>query len=275
MKENQLTSMHAKHEALGDEWRKDYTDPHAMLGEQGLLKHLTKRVVERALEAELTVPLGYAPHVRHGTEEGKTRHGKGQKTGQTGTGPLERIVPRDRHGRFEPQLVPKRQRRLEDVATKVLRLYARGLSTREMQGHLEEWYGTEGSPALISPSTDAVLDEGRPWQARPLASVSPILSCDAWFVKSRQEGAVQTKAVSLALGMTMDGEKERLGVWLSESEGAQFGLAVFPALQNRGGQDCVRAWVAGRKGLPEAIEAVVPKTQGQLWSVHQVRHSLR
>jgi putative transposase len=146
-----------------------------MLGEHGLLKHLTKRVVERALEAELTVHLGSARHVRHGTEAGKTRHGQGQKTGQTGTGPLELPGPRDRHGSFEPQWVPKRQRRWEACDAKVLSWYARGLSTREMQGHLEAWYGTAVSPALISTLPDAVLDEVRTWPARPLASGSPSL----------------------------------------------------------------------------------------------------
>jgi putative transposase len=275
MKEHKMTSVNAKQEALLDELLKDYTDPRDILGEHGLLKHLTKRVVERALEAELTVHLGYAPYVRHGAEEGNTRNGKGQKTVQTGTGPLELTVPRDRHGSFEPQLVPKRQRRLEDFDAKVLSLYARGLSTREIQGHLEELYGTEVSPALISTITDAVLDEVRTWQARPLASVYPILYFDALFVKSRQEGAVQTKAVYLALGLTMDGEKELLGLWLSESEGAKFWLSVFSDLQNRGVQDCFIACVDGLKGLPEAIEAVFPKTQVQLCIVHKVRNSLR
>jgi putative transposase len=166
-----MTSVNAKQEALLDELLKDYTSPHDILGEHGLLKHLTKRVVERALEAERTAHLGYAPHVRHGTEDGNARNGKGQKTVQTATGPLALAVPRDRDGSFAPQLVPKRQRRLAGFDEKVLSLYARGLSTREIQGHLEELYGTEVSPTLISTITDAVLDEVRTWQSRPLASV--------------------------------------------------------------------------------------------------------
>jgi len=240
-----------------------------------LLKQLTKRVVERVLEAELTAHLGYAPHVRHGTEDKNARNGQGHKTVQTATGPMALEVPRDRNGSFAPQLVPKRQRRLEGFDDKVLSLYARGLSTREIQGHLEELYGTEVSPTLISTITDAVLEDVRTWQARPLASVYPILYFDALFVKSRQEGPVQTKAVYLALGVTMDGEKELLGLWLSESEGAKFWLSVFTELHNRGVQDCLIACVDGLQGLPEAIEAVFPKTQVQLCIVHKVRNSLK
>ena len=155
-----------------------------------MLKQLTKRVVERVLAAELTAHLGYAPHVRHGTEEHNARNGKGHKTVQTATGPLDLAVPRDRHGSFAPPLVPKRQRRLDGFDDKVLSLYVRGLSTRDIQGHLQELYGTEVSPTLISTITDAVLDEVRTWQARPLASVYPILYFNALFVKSRQEGPV-------------------------------------------------------------------------------------
>ena len=270
-----MTSVNAKHEALLDELLKDYTRPQNILGEHGLLKQLTKRVVERVLEAELTAHLGYAPHMRHATEEPNARNGKGQKTVQTDTGPLDLTVPRDRNGSFAPQWVPKRQRRLEGFDAKVLSLYARGLSTREIQEHLEELYGTEVSPTLISTITDAVLDEVRTWQSRPLASVYPVLYFDALFVKSRQEGPVHTKAVSLALGITMDGEKELLGLWLSASEGAKFWLSVFTELKNRGIQDCFIACVDGLTGLPEAIEAVFPKTQGQLCIVQKVRNSLR
>src|SRR6266513_849118 len=216
-----MTSVHAKQEALLDELLKDYTDPQDILGEHGLLKRLTKRVVERVLEAELTAHLGYAPHVRHGAQEQNARNGKGHKTVQTDTGPLDLAVPRDRQGSFAPQLVPKRQRRLEGFDDKVLSLYARGLSTRDMQGHLEELYGTEVSPTLISSITDAVLDEVRTWQARPLASVYPILYFDALFVKSRQEGPVQTKAVYLALGGTMDGEVESPTALLRASTGCR------------------------------------------------------
>jgi putative transposase len=171
--------------------------------------------------------------------------------------------------------VKKRQRRLEGFDDKVLSLYSRGLSTREIPGHLEELYGMEVSPTLISTITDAILDEVHTWPSRPLASVSPILYFDALFVKSRQEGPVQTKAVSLALGISLEGEKALLGLWLSESEGAKFWLSVFTELKNRGVQDCFVACVDGLKGLPEAMEAVFPKTQVQLCMVHKVRKSLR
>jgi putative transposase len=270
-----MTRNAAKHDALLDELLKDYTDPKDILGEHGLLRQLTKRVVERALEAELTAHLGYVPHARNGSGSGNCRNGKGKKTVQTETAQFDIAMPRDRDGSFEPQLVPKRQRRLEGFDDKVLALYARGLSTREIQAHLEELYGVEVSPTLISNVTDAVLDEVRTWQARPLASVYPILYFDALFVKSRQEGPVQTKAVYIALGITVEGEKELLGLWLSESEGAKFWLSVFTDLKNRGVEDCFIACVDGLKGLPEAIETVFPKTQVQLCIVHKVRNSLK
>jgi putative transposase len=270
-----MTRNTAKHDALLDALLKDYTDPKDILGEHGLLRQLTKRVVERALEAELTAHLGYAPHARNGSSPGNCRNGKGKKTVQTETAQFDIDVPRDRDGSFEPQVVKKRQRRLDGFDDKVLALYARGLSTREIQDHLEELYGVEVSPTLISNVTDAVLDEVRTWQARPLASVYPILYFDALFVKSRQEGPVQTKAVYVALGITVDGEKELLGLWLSESEGAKFWLSVFTELKTRGVQDCFIACVDGLKGLPEAIEAVFPKTQVQLCIVHKVRNSLK
>lgn len=270
-----MTRNTAKHDALLDELLKDYTDPKDILGEHGLLRQLTKRLVERALEAELTAHLGYAPHARNGSNSGNCRNGKGKKVVQTETAQFAIDVPRDRDGSFEPQLIRKRQRRLDGFDDKVLALYARGLSTREIQDHLEDLYGVEVSPTLISNVTDAVLDEVRTWQARPLASVYPILYFDALFVKSRQEGPVQTKAVYVALGITMEGEKELLGLWLSESEGAKFWLSVFTELKNRGVEDCFIACVDGLQGLPEAIEAVFPKTHVQLCIVHKVRNSLK
>src|SRR5919201_986787 len=236
-----MTRNTAKQNALLDELLKDYTDPKDILGEHGLLRHLTTRVVERALEAELTAHLGYAPHARNGSSPGNCRNGKGKKTVQTETAQFDIDVPRDRDGSFEPQLVKKRQRRLDGFDDKVLALYARGLSTREIQDHLEELYGVEVSPTLISNVTDAVLDEVRTWQSRPLDSVYPILYFDAFFVTSRQEGPVQTKAVYVALGITVEGEKELLGLWISDSEGAKFWLSVFTELKNRGVEDCVIA----------------------------------
>jgi transposase-like protein len=270
-----MTRNTAKHDALLDELLKEYTDPKDILGEHGLLRQLTTRLVERALEAELTAHLGYEPHARNGPSPGNYRNGRGKKTIQTETAQFEIEVPRDRDGSFEPQLIKKRQRRLEGFDDQVLALYARGLSTREIQAHLEELYGVEVSPTLISNVTDAVLDEVRTWQARPLASVYPILYFDALFVKSRQEGPVQTKAVYVALGITMEGEKELLGLWLSESEGAKFWLSVFTELKTRGVEDCFIACVDGLQGLPEAIETVFPHTPVQLCIVHKGRNSLK
>jgi putative transposase len=270
-----MASRQTQYDTLLDELLKDCTTPQEILGAHGLLKQLTKRLVERALEAELTAHLGYAPHARQAGARGNYRNGTGTKTVHLETGPCDLEVPRDRNASFEPQLVKKRQRRLEGFDDKVLALYSRGLSTRDIQGHLEELYGTEVSPTLISTVTDAVLDEVRTWQARPLASVYPILYFDALFVKSRQDGPVQTKAVYLALGINLEGEKDLLGLWLSESEGAKFWLSVFTELKNRGMQDCFIACVDGLKGLPEAIEAGFPKTQVQLCIVHKVRNSLK
>ena len=265
-----------KQDALLDELIAGCKGPDAILGKHGLLDQLTKRMVERALGAEMTEHLGYAPHAPEGRGSGNSRNGTGKKIVQSSAGgEFEIEVPRDRNATFEPQLVPKRQRRIAGFDDKVIALYSRGLSTREIQAEIEELYGVEVSAALISNVTAAVLDDVRAWQARPLSAVYPILYFDALFVKSRQEGSVQTKAVYLALGVDLEGEKDLLGMWISETEGAKFWLSVFNDLKNRGMQDCFVACVDGLKGLPEAIEAVFPKTQVQLCIVHKVRNSLK
>jgi transposase-like protein len=265
----------SKQDALIDELLQDFKDPKDILGKNGLLKQLTKRLVERTLEAELTDHLGYQPHATEGRGSGNNRNGKGHKTVQSDTGEFEIEVPRDRNGTFEPQLVKKRQRRLEGFDDKVLSLYARGLSTRDIQGQLEELYGAKVSPTLISNVTNAVMEEVRAWQSRPLSAVYPILYFDALFVKSRQEGPVKNKAVYLALGINLEGEKELLGLWIAETEGSKFWLSVFNELKTRGVQDCFIACVDGLKGLPEAIETVFPHTQVQLCIVHKLRNSFK
>ncbi len=219
--------------------------------------------------------LGYEAYAPEGRGTGNSRNGKTKKTVQSDAGQFEIEVPRDREGSFEPQLVRKRQRRLDGFDDKVLALYARGLSTREIQAQLEELYGVEVSPTLISNVTDAVYEEVRAWQSRPLAAVYPILYFDALYVKSREDGPVKNKAVYLALGINLAGEKELLGLWMNETEGAKFWLSVFNDLKSRGVEDCFIACVDGLKGLPEAIEAVFPKTQIQLCIVHKVRGSLK
>lgn len=271
-----MTSLKDKRSELLDDLLRDYDgDPKAILGEGGLLKDLTKSLVERALEGEMTEHVGYAPHANEGRGSGNSRNGKSGKTLQSEAGQFEIAVPRDRNGTFEPQLVRKRQRRLQGLDEKVIALYARGASTREIQGQLEELYGVEISPTLISNVTDAVLEEVRAWQARPLSALYPIVYLDALFVKSRQDGSVKNKAVYLALGINLEGEKELLGLWIAETEGAKFWLSVFNELKNRGMQDCLIACMDGLKGLPEAVESVFPQTRVQLCIVHKVRQSLK
>jgi len=270
-----MTRKKSKQDQLIDELLQDGHDVKDILGKDGLLKQLTKRLVERTLEAELTEHLGYEPHASKGRGSGNNRNGKAKKTVQSDSGELQFEVPRDRSATFEPQLVKKRQRRLAGFDDKVIALYARGLSTRQIQGQLEELYGVEVSPTLISNVTNAVMEDVRAWQSRPLSAVYPILYFDAMFVKSRQEGPVRNKAVYLALGINLEGEKELLGLWIAETEGSKFWLTVFNELKNRGLQDCFIACVDGLKGLPEAIETVYPHTQVQLCIVHKLRNSFK
>ena len=270
-----MASDKSKQDALIDELLKGCQDPKDILGQNGLLKQLTKRLVERTLQGELTDHLGYGPYKPEGRGSGNYRNGSGQKTVQSDSGAIPIEVPRDRNGSFEPQLVKKRQRRLEGFDDKVLALYARGMSTRDIQGQLEELYGVEVCPTLISNVTDAVMEDVRAWQSRPLSAVYPILYFDALFVKTRQEGPVTTKAIYLALGINREGEKELLGLWVAQTEGSKFWLTVFNERKSRGVCDCFIACVDGLKGLPEAIEAVFPTTQVQLCIVHKLRNSLK
>jgi putative transposase len=249
--------------------------PEEILGEKGLLDELTKRLVERALEGEMTDHLGYPSHHPAGKNTGNSRNGKTHKTVQGKHGEMDISVPRDRNGQFEPQLVKKRQRRLPGFDDKVIALYARGMTTREIQGHLHELYGVEVSPTLISNVTDSVLEDVKEWQNRPLDAVYPIVYLDAIHLKLRTEGRVQNQAVYLALGVNMDGYKELMGLWVGESEGSKFWLNVLTELKNRGVQDILIACVDGLKGFPDAIESVYPKTEIQLCIIHMVRNSLR
>ena len=252
----------------------NYQNPEDLIGENGLLKELTKRLVERALDTEMTEHLGHDKHQSVGNAKGNTRNGRSRKTlkGEFGELPIE--VPRDRDGSFEPKLVPKHQTRWNGFDDKILSLYARAMTVREIQAHLEEMYGAEVSPSLISSITDAVTDEVKAWQGRPLDTVYPIVYMDCLHVKVR-EGAVRVKAVYLAIGITLNGEKGVLGLWLAQTEGAKFWLQVVTELRNRGVQDIFIACVDGLKGFPEAIETVFPKTTVQLCIVHMVRHSLK
>jgi putative transposase len=261
-------------EKLLDELIKGKT-PEEILGRGGVLKKLTKRLVEKALEGEMTEHLGYEKHDPEGKNTGNSRNGKGRKRVLTDNGELEVEVPRDRTGEFEPQLLPKRRRRLPGFDDKVIALYARGMTTREIQGHLEDMYGVDVSPGLISTITDAVLDDVRAWQSRPLEAVYPIMYLDAIHLKLRNSGTVQNQAVYLALGIDREGNKELLGLWVGEAEGAKFWLNVLTELKNRGVKDILIACVDGLKGFPEAIEVLYPQTRIQLCIVHMVRNSLR
>jgi len=251
----------------------NYKKPEDLIGENGLLKQLTKLLVEKALDAEMTEHLGHDKHEPVANAVGNTRNGRSKKTLKGDFGKLPIAVPRDRHGSFEPQLVPKHQTRWAGFDDKILSLYARGMTVREIQAHLEEMYGTEVSPSLISTVTDAVVEDIKAWQSRPLDTVYPIVYLDCLHVKVR-EGAVRIKAVYLAIGVTLAGEKEVLGLWLAQTEGAKFWLQVVTELRNRGVQDIFIACVDGLKGFPEAIETVFPHTTVQLCIVHMVRHSL-
>ena len=238
-----------------------------------MLKGLTKALVEKALDGELTHHLGYSKH--SASKSDNARNGKSKKGLLTDHGKMEIVSPRDRNGSFEPELVKKRQTRFDGFDDKILSMYSRGMTVREIQGHLEDIYAVEVSPDLISSVTDSVLEEVRAWQNRPLDAVYPIVFMDALRVKIRDNGHVINKAVYMALGVNLDGHKEVLGLWVAKEEGAKFWLKVVTELKNRGVKDMFIACVDGLKGFPEAIESVYPETQVQLCIVHMVRNSLR
>jgi putative transposase len=252
----------------------NYQKPEDIVGENGLLRQLTKALVERAMEAELTTHLGYEKHDPLGYGSGNSRNGQSRKKLRGEFGEIEITVPRDRNASFEPQIVPKGETRFAGFDDKILSLYARGMTTREIQEHLQEMYHTDVSPTLISNVTEAVLEEVRAWQARPLEPVYPIVYLDALMVKMRDNGVVGNRAVYVALGITLEGRKDVLGLWTNASEGAKFWLQILTELKNRGVQDIFIACVDGLKGFPQAIQTVYPQTLVQLCIVHLVRASL-
>jgi len=260
---------------LIDELLKEYPNPQDILAEDGLLKQLTKAVIERCLETELDTHLGYPKHTRKGNATGNMRNGHSQKTLKGEQGHVDIEVPRDWQGTFEPQLVKKGQTRLDGFDDKILALYARGMTTRDIQAQLQELYGVEVSPTLISNVTEAVMDEVRQWQTRPLEPIYPIIYVDCLVVKVRENQRVLNKALYLVLAVNLEGQKELLGMWIAQTEGAKFWLSVLTELQNRGVKDFFIACVDGLTGLPEAIETVYPQTRVQLCMVHLVRNSLR
>jgi putative transposase len=259
---------------LIDELLKNYKKPEDIIGEGGLLKQLTKAVLERALAAEMSQHVGYEKHAAEGRNGSNSRNGSTKKTLKGDFGEVELETPRDREGSFEPKIVGKRQTRFTGFDDKILSMYARGMSTREIQGHLEEIYGIEVSPALISNVTDAVVEEVKAWQGRALEPLYPILYMDALMVKIRDNGHIGNKAIHVAIGVNLEGNKEVLGLWVTDNEGAKFWLQVLTEIQNRGVKDIFIACVDGLKGFPDAIETLFPQTQVQLCIVHLIRASL-
>jgi len=259
---------------LLDELIKDYKNPEDLIGENGILKQLTKALLERAMEAELTHELGYEKNARSEGSTSNRRNGHSTKRVRSKHGEIDLEVPRDRESEFEPVLIKKHQRRFDGFDDLILSLYARGVSTRDIRSHIEDLYGIEVSPELISSVTDNIHEFVREWQTRPLDPVYPIVYLDALRMKIRTDGTVQNRCIYLAIGVNTSGRKEALGLWASENEGAKFWLSVLTELNNRGLRDIFVACVDGLKGFSEAIESVFPDTVTQVCIVHQIRHSL-
>jgi len=254
---------------------KDYKNPEDLLGEAGILKQLKKQLIEAALGSELTTHLGYEPSQSGEKPSENRRNGSNKKTLRSDDGPIEIEVPRDREASFEPVLVKKHQRAIPGFDDKILSMYSRGMTNREIMEHLKEIYNTEVSPQFITSVTDGVAEHLEAWRNRELESVYPIVFFDAIVVKIRDNGHVVNKSIYLALAINIEGKKELLGLWLGESEGAKFWLSVVTELQNRGVQDILIAAVDGLTGFPDAIRTVFPKTDVQLCIVHAVRTSLK
>ena len=248
----------------------DGADPRPAFNPDGVIDALKKALAERMLNAEMD------QHLSGEAADGRpnTRNGFGQKTILTDSGPLALDIPRDRQGTFDPQLIAKYQRRFPGFDEKIVSMYARGMSVREIHGHICELYGLDISPDLVSAVTDAVLEEVALWQNRPLEAIYPLVFFDALRVKVRDEGLVRNKAIHIALGVRADGTKEVLGLWIEQHEGAKFWLRMMNELKNRGTEDILLAVVDGLKGFPEAIRAVFPEATVQTCIVHLLRTSL-
>jgi len=245
-----------------------------LFGEGGLIKELSKRLMERMLEAEMTHHLGYEKHAPEGRNTGNSRNGKTSKTVKTGSGEIELDIPRDRVSKFEPMLVGKRQTKLDTLNQLVLSLYAKGMTVRDIQEHVSELYGTEISRDLISTMTDSILEDVTDWRNRALEELYPIVFIDGFVAKCRLNGMVSNRCVYIIYGINIEGKKDVLGLYLGENEGAKFWLHVLTELRNRGLKDIFILCADGLKGLPEAVEAVYPQTTFQTCIIHMVRHSL-
>ena len=258
-----------------DELMKNYKGPEDITGPEGLIKELTKALIERAMQGELTEHLGYDKSDQAQKPTKNRRNGASKKILRSDQGPLEIDVPRDREGNFEPVIVPKHQREFKGFDDKILSMYARGMTTREIAGHIKEIYNTDVSAELISRVTDSVKELLDEWRTRPLEPFYPIVFLDALVIPVKDDSTIRKKAFFLALAIRMDGQKELLGLWSEQNEGAKFWLGVLTELKNRGVQDILIAAVDGLTGFPDAINAVFPKTEVQLCMVHMVRNSLK
>lgn len=265
--------------AIKEEWLdevlKRCKTPEDITGPNGVIKQLTKRLLEKALSAEMTEHLGYEKYSPDGHNSGNSRNGSTKKTILSDNGELEIETPRDRDGSFEPQIIKKRQHRFEGFDDKILSMYSHGMSTRDIQYHLKDIYGVDVSPDLISSVTEKVMEDITAWQTRPLARLYPIVYLDAVRVKIRDNGHIINKAVYLALGVGLDGQKDVLGMWIAQTEGAKFWAMILTELKNRGVEDIFIICVDGLKGFSEAIEGIYPPTQVQLCIVHMIRNSLK
>lgn len=246
----------------------------SLIGPNGLVKDLTKALVERMLAGELSHHLGYDKHNIAGNGSGNSRNGTSPKTLKGESGEMRIEIPRDRNGTFEPQLIAKHQTRFEGFDAKILSMYALGMTVRDIQSHLQDMYGVDVSAGLISEVTDSIQEEVRAWQDRPLEALYPIVYLDAMMVKMRHEGKVENRAVFTAIGINMEGCKSVLGLWVNGNEGAKFWMSVLVNLKNRGMKDAFIICTDGLKGFPEAIEAIFPSTLVQTCIVHLIRNSL-
>lgn len=246
-----------------------------LLGKHGVIKNLVRGLSEQILQAELTHHLGYEKHAAEGQNSGNSRNGNSSKTVQSDFGDIDLKIPRDRNGEFEPKLVPKHKRHIGKIDEIIISLYAKGLTTRDIKEHLEELYGLDVSPTFISGITERIRETAIEWQSRPLESLYVIIYLDAIFYKIREDSKVISKAAYTCLGIDKNGHKDLLGIWVDQSEGANFWLSVLTDLRNRGVEDILIACVDGLKGFPEAIQAVFPQTEVQQCIIHQIRNSLR
>ncbi len=251
---------------------KTYED---LMSKDGAIKKLMAKALEGMLDAELTEQLGYEKHSTTGKNTGNSRNGKTKKTLKNDNGEIELSVPRDRNGEFDPVVVKKYDRTLGPIEDKIISMYAKGMTTRDIQSHIEEIYGLQVSPTLVSNITEKIVSIATTWQNRPLEAVYPIVFFDAIHYKVRDEGKVVSKAAYTCLGIDINGQKDLLGLWIGESEGSNFWLSVITELRNRGVEDIFIACIDGLKGFPEAISSIYPATEIQLCIIHVLRNTLR